>query len=156
MLFFFSSHFVFFHFTSSSHIVISSRCHFISLSSHLVVILHHFRKMNSSNFVLVNVSDKKTTNSRISVNMIQVKAAFVKTTLVKKVSVKRVSIKEDKKISIKKANNWIIIEIKKIVEKRIILSAEDEKITNFWWFFIYLNKTKRSKKFDVIKLVLSI
>ncbi len=52
------------HFISlSSHpVVISSRCHLISLSSHLVVILHHFRKINSSNFVLVNVSNKKTTN----------------------------------------------------------------------------------------------
>ncbi len=133
-----------------SHIVISHR-HFISLSSYLVVILHHFRKMNSSNFVLVNVSDKKTTDSRISVKMIQVKAAFVKTA-----SVKRVSVKRDKKISVKKASNRIIIEVKKIAEKRIILSAEDEKVTNFWWFFTNLNKTKRSKKFDAIKLQLSI
>ncbi len=115
------------HLTSSSHlVVISSRCHLISLSSHLVVILHHFRKMNSSNFVLVNVSDKKTTDSRISVKMIQVKAAFVKTA-----SVKRVSVKRDKRISVKKASNRIIIEVRKIAEKTIILSAEDEKITNF-------------------------
>jgi hypothetical protein len=58
--------------------------------------------------------------------MIQVKAAFVKTA-----SVKRVSVKRDKKISVKKASNRIIIEVKKIAEKRIILSAEDEKVTNF-------------------------
>ncbi len=110
----------------SSHIVISSRCHLISLSFHLVVILHHFRKMNSSNFVLVNVSDKKTTDSRISIKMIQVKATLVKAALIKRISVKR-----DKRISIKKASNRIIIEVRKIAEKIIILSAEDEKITNF-------------------------
>jgi hypothetical protein len=63
--------------------------------------------------------------------MIQVKAAFVKTTSVKKVSVKRVSIKKDKKVSIIKTSNRIIIEIKEIAEKRIILSAENEKVTNF-------------------------
>ncbi len=140
------------HLTSSSHlVVISSRCHLTSLSSHLVVILHHFRKMNSSNFVSVNVSGKKTTGSRISVKMVQVKAALVKTA-----SVKRASVKRDKKVSVKKASNRIIIEVRKIAEKRIILSAEDEKITNFWWFFTNLNKTKRSKKFDAIKLQLSI
>jgi hypothetical protein len=58
--------------------------------------------------------------------MIQVKTTFVKTASVKKVSVKR-----DKRISIKKASNRIIIEVRKIAEKRIILSAENEKITNF-------------------------
>jgi hypothetical protein len=58
--------------------------------------------------------------------MIQVKAAFVKTA-----SVKRISIKRDKEISVKKASNRIIIEVRKIAEKRIILSAENEKITNF-------------------------
>jgi hypothetical protein len=58
--------------------------------------------------------------------MIQVKAAFVKTA-----SVKRVSVKRDKRISVKKASNRIIIEVRKIAEKTIILSAEDEKITNF-------------------------
>jgi hypothetical protein len=68
--------------------------------------------------VFINVSDKKTTNSRISVKMIQVKAAFVKTTSVKKVAVKKVSIKEDKRILIKKTSNRIIIEVKKIVEKK--------------------------------------
>ncbi len=113
-----------------SHIVISHR-HFISLSSYLVVILHHFRKMNSSNFVLVNVSDKKTTDSTISIKIIQVKATFVKTTSVKRASVKTVSVKKDKKLSIKKASNRIIIEVKKIAEKRIICSAKNEKITNF-------------------------
>ncbi len=103
-----------------------SHRHLISLSSHLVVILHHFCKMNLQNFVFVNVSDKKTIDSRISVKMIQVKTTFVKTASVKKVSVKR-----DKRISIKKASNRIIIEVRKIAEKRIILSAENEKITNF-------------------------
>jgi hypothetical protein len=76
--------------------------------------------------VFINVSDKKTTDSRISIKMIQVKTAFVKTA-----SVKRVSVKRNKRVLIKKASNRIIIEVKKIAEKRIILSAEDEKITNF-------------------------
>jgi hypothetical protein len=58
--------------------------------------------------------------------MISVKAASVKA-----VSVKRASVKRDKRISDKKASNRIIIEVKKIAEKRIILSAEDEKVTNF-------------------------
>ncbi len=107
--------------------------------------------MNSQNFVLVNVSNKKTTNSRISVKMIQVKPALIKAALIKAasikaVSIKRVSIKKDKRISIKKAINRIIIEVKKIVEKKIILTTKNEKVTNFCWYLINLNKTNMIEK----------
>jgi hypothetical protein len=54
----------------------------------------------------------------------------VKTTSIKAASVKKVSVKRDKRISIKKMINRIIIKIKKIAEKKIILSAENEEITN--------------------------
>jgi hypothetical protein len=49
------------------------------------------------------------------------------------ISIKVASIKKasDKRVSIKKAKNRIIIEVRKIAEKRIILSAEDEQISNF-------------------------
>ncbi len=130
----------FFDFTSSFHliiilsryhfisllfhlIVISSRCHFISLSFHLVVILHHFRKMNSQNFVFIIVSDKKTTNSRILIKMIQ-----VKTTSIKAASVKKVSVKRDRRISIQKTINRIIIEVKKIVEKKSFYQQKIRKL----------------------------
>jgi hypothetical protein len=49
---------------------------------------------------------------------------------VKATSIKAASVENDKRVSIKKAINRIIIEVKNLAEKRIILSAEDEKVTN--------------------------
>jgi hypothetical protein len=82
--------------------------------------------MNSQNLAFVNVSDKKTAVKRVSVKMISIKVASIKVASVKKISVKRV-----KQISDKREINQVNIEVKKIAEKRIILSAEDEKISNF-------------------------
>jgi hypothetical protein len=82
--------------------------------------------MNSQNFAFVNVSDKKTAVKRVFVKMISIKIASIKIASVKKTSIKKV-----KQISDKKEINRVNIEIKKIAEKRIILSAEDEKISNF-------------------------
>jgi hypothetical protein len=49
------------------------------------------------------------------------------------ISIKVASIKKasDKRVSIKKMKNRIINEVRKIAEKRIILSAKDEQILNF-------------------------
>jgi hypothetical protein len=77
--------------------------------------------MNSQNLVFVIISDKKAALKKISVKMIFVKVAFVKKT----------SIKNVKKKSIKKAIKKINYEIKKVDEKRIILSTKNEKILNF-------------------------
>ncbi len=108
--------------------IISFYCHLILLSSHLVChfISSFFYKMNSQNFAFVNVSDKKTAVKRVFVKMISIKIASIKIASVKKTSIKKV-----KQISDKKEINRVNIEIKKIAEKRIILSAEDEKISNF-------------------------
>jgi hypothetical protein len=67
----------------------------------------------------------------IQVKPALIKAALIKAASIKAVSIKRVSIKKDKRISIKKAINRIIIEVKKIVEKKIILTTKNEKVTNF-------------------------
>jgi hypothetical protein len=77
--------------------------------------------MNSQNLAFVTISGKKAALKKISVKMIFVKV----------VSVKKTSVKDVKKRSIKKAIKKTNYEIKKIDEKRIILSAEDEKISNF-------------------------
>jgi hypothetical protein len=82
--------------------------------------------MNSQNLALVNVSDKKTAVKRVSVKMISIKVASIKVASVKKISVKRI-----KQISDKREINRVNIEVKKIAEKRIILSAKDEKVSNF-------------------------
>jgi RNase P/RNase MRP subunit p30 len=74
--------------------------------------------MNSQNSVFVNVSDKKTAIKRISVKIISIKVASNKKT-------------SDKKVLIKKTKNRIIIKIRKIAEKRIIVSTKDEQIFNF-------------------------
>jgi hypothetical protein len=77
--------------------------------------------MNSQNLVFVIISNKKATLKQISAKMISVKVAFIKKT----------SVKDVKKKSIKKAIKKTNCEIKKVDEKRIILSAKDEKILNF-------------------------
>jgi hypothetical protein len=77
--------------------------------------------MNSQNLAFVIISDKKAALKKISAKMISVKVA----------SVKKTSVKDVKKRSIKKAIKKINYEIKKVDEKRIILSTEDEKISNF-------------------------
>jgi hypothetical protein len=73
--------------------------------------------------VFIIVSDKKTTNSRILIKMIQ-----VKTTSIKAASVKKVSVKRDRRISIQKTINRIIIEVKKIVEKKSFYQQKIRKL----------------------------
>jgi hypothetical protein len=77
--------------------------------------------MNSQNFAFVTISNKKAALKKISAKMISVKVA----------SVKKTSVKDVKKRSIKKAIKKTNYEIKKVDEKKIILSAKDEKISNF-------------------------
>jgi hypothetical protein len=77
--------------------------------------------MNSQNLAFVIISNKKAALKKIPAKMISVKIA----------SVTKTSIKDVKKKSIKKAIKKINYEIKKVDEKKIILSAEDEKISNF-------------------------
>jgi hypothetical protein len=117
-----------FSFISHRHLI-SSSSHLIVNSSHLSYHLILFHSMNSSNLVLVKIFDKKTAIKMISVKMISIKIA----------SIKKISVKRDKKVSVKKANNRTIIEAKRISDKRIILSVEDEKMSNFWWSFVNLN-----------------